>query len=278
MKAAVAAFAAVLLHFSLLLDGVSAGPASTSRHRLTRRAGTIIIDGSSAVIDNSTNLAYAWKFNKARPALAKGLDNATLARIKQNLADHSSDSWVSGTRSEAILELDHPTLSVFSNNYFGRIAAGATPAQVTDIAKYWLDQLPADARQFVLEGAAGDTASVGVAFLNAMHDPSHAQQGEYETFADREVDWLLTTIPRMQNGALSHRPPNEQAQVWAGEHACSLESMTTFADSMFRCTRQYLHDTSSEIYQYTLLCKSKLIVAPACSSSHTMAWPSATQQ
>lgn len=235
----------------LLLCADSAVAASTrSRHRLGRRAGgTVILDGSSAVIDNSTSVAYAWKLNQATPTLAKGLSNVTMAKVKQNLAEHSSDSWVSGTRAQAILEFDHPTLSVFSNNYFGRISAGATPSQVTDIAKYWLDQLPADAQQFVLAGAAGDTASVGVAFVSAIHDRTTQQQGAFETFSDREVNWLLKTVPRMPNGALSHRPPNEQAQVWAGKpingRLLSV-TLTQLSQTISTCPRRSLLTTESQ--------------------------------
>lgn len=204
----------------LCMESVLAGSARQSHRSIRRVGGTLIIDGSSTVVENSTEIGYAWKFSKAKPTLARTLDNATMSRVRQNLADHSADSWVSGTRAQAILELDHPTLSVFSNNYFGRISAGATPAAITDIAKFWLDQLPPDAQQFVLAGAAGDTASVGVAFLSAVYDQTHQQQQAYQTFSDREVNWLLTTIPRMSNGALSHRPPTEQAQVWAGTCSC----------------------------------------------------------
>ena len=120
-----------------------------------------------------------------------------------------------GTRAQAILELDYPRLSVFSPNYYGRISEGAHSPEVNDIAKYWLDQLPSDAQQFVIEGAAGDTASVGVAFVNAGLNPNGTDGAVFDTFAARETDWLLTAIPRMDNGAISHRPPHEPAQVWA---------------------------------------------------------------
>lgn len=104
---------------------------------------------------------------------------------------------------------------MFSPNYYGRISEGAHSPEVNDIAKYWLDQLPSDAQQFVIEGAAGDTASVGVAFVNAGLNPNGTDGAVFDTFAARETDWLLTAIPRMENGAISHRPPHEPPQVWA---------------------------------------------------------------
>lgn len=43
---------------------------------------------------------------------------------------------LSGTRTEALLELDYPDLSVFSPGYLGRISLGnIIPQEVDDIVK-----------------------------------------------------------------------------------------------------------------------------------------------
>lgn len=47
--------------------------------------------------------------------------------------------------------------------------------QVNDIAKTWLDRLPLDSRAMVNDtGAAGDSAAIGVGFVNAGVSVSRA--------------------------------------------------------------------------------------------------------
>jgi hypothetical protein len=70
---------------------------------------------------------------------------------------------------EALLEIDTPTLSVFNSAYYENARnAKVINTEVNTIAKSWLSKLPANAKYMVNDGgAAGDTASVGVGFINA---------------------------------------------------------------------------------------------------------------
>ena len=188
-----------------------------TRHAIAARQAEVVGISSESEAAISVHVGGAVSNDHRRPSTATGLPKSTMKRIKQNLADHSSDSWVSGTRMEAILELDYPQISVFAPGYLARLRSGATSSEVNAIAEYWLDKLPSDAQQYVLDGAAGDTASVGVGFINASLDPAGNEKERYLTYTKRELRWLLRTVPRVANGAISHRPPVEQAQLWDGE-------------------------------------------------------------
>jgi hypothetical protein len=70
---------------------------------------------------------------------------------------------------EAYLELNTPKLSVFNPGYYPIASAPLiVNKEVNRIAKYWLDMLSPEAPVMVDDGeAAGDTAAVGVGFINA---------------------------------------------------------------------------------------------------------------
>lgn len=85
-------------------------------------------------------------------------------QVKARLAASATDTWVSGTsvssslmtvaihllsvsclssEAEALIELDHPQLSVFSScytQYFRGATVPSTPSKVTRIARHWQSQ------------------------------------------------------------------------------------------------------------------------------------------
>lgn len=124
-----------------------------------------------------------------------------------------------------ILEYDHPLLSVYSPQYYVNITSpvSTAPFDNNEIAASWMSKLAPDAQQLaVVEGgSSGDAASLGVSFLNSglttlpVSDASAASSDSYLEYARREINYLLTVVPRTSEGAISHRPANEQAQCWA---------------------------------------------------------------
>ncbi len=125
-------------------------------------------------------------------------------------------SWVAGTEAEALLELDYPARSVFSPKY--STTSSPVPSSVNRLIASWYSKLakPAAAAQFALVpgGAAGDPASLGVAWLMAAASAG-AAKGNYKNIASREVAYLTKTVPKTKAGAISHRPPGEAAQLWS---------------------------------------------------------------
>lgn len=70
---------------------------------------------------------------------------------------------------QALLEFDTSRLSVYDKSYYNNAKNSAViNSEVNAISKSWLDRLPSNAKTMVVDGgAAGDTASVGVGFVNA---------------------------------------------------------------------------------------------------------------
>ena len=125
-------------------------------------------------------------------------------------------SWVAGTEAEALLELDYPSRAVFASNY--ATASSPIPVSVNRLIGTWYNKLakPTAATQFALVGggAAGDPASLGVAWLMATANAGLAK-GNFKNIASREVAYLTKTVPKASTGAISHRPPGEKAQLWS---------------------------------------------------------------
>lgn len=70
---------------------------------------------------------------------------------------------------EALLEYDDPELSVYQPGYRDKVLnGGKASAEVNNIATFWRLKMPDGARTMIADdGAMGDSASVGVGFINA---------------------------------------------------------------------------------------------------------------
>ncbi|KAK8126561.1 uncharacterized protein PG998_002320 [Apiospora kogelbergensis] len=122
------------------------------------------------------------------------------------LATHS---WEYGAFSEALLEWYNPQYSVFGSDPF---PLGKVPVlQVHDVKALSYVKPHIWTNQTTLvdgDGAAGDPASLGVfAVLIGQTEP------DYLNAAGRQMDHLLTAVPRWPNGAISHR--EAVAELWA---------------------------------------------------------------
>ncbi|KAI1159218.1 hypothetical protein F5B18DRAFT_637799 [Nemania serpens] len=122
------------------------------------------------------------------------------------LATHS---WEYGAFSESLLEWYNPELSVFGATPFpyGKVPV-VQVGQVRSLS-YAEPHIWTNSTTLVDgDGAAGDPASLAVSAILIGQT-----QSPYLSAAHRQIDHLLTTVPRWPNGAISHR--EDYAELWA---------------------------------------------------------------
>ncbi|TFK94724.1 hypothetical protein K466DRAFT_579793 [Polyporus arcularius HHB13444] len=149
------------------------------------------------------------------PTAQTGLDNATLAKVKANLAQIATHSWEIGTQLETLLELEWPELSVFGGDIppSTRLPSSDTAADVfaktaeivpniTDIPGPLING----------DGAVGDPASLGVPVLLTNWTRTD-RNNKFSVAASNQLNYLLNDAPRTEDGAISHR--TDQVQLWA---------------------------------------------------------------
>ncbi|GAA5939522.1 hypothetical protein JCM3775_004849 [Rhodotorula graminis] len=138
--------------------------------------------------------------------------------IKQRLSESATDTWTSGTHMEALLELDYPDLSVFASASYPPSTLGSSPpSEVDSIVASWASKRPSWTKELAWDngGAAADPAALGVGWLVAAAFVDESTQAAYQSYAEQEVNYLLNSVPRFSDGAISHRPPGEAASAWA---------------------------------------------------------------
>ncbi|SCZ94818.1 BZ3500_MvSof-1268-A1-R1_Chr12-1g03678 [Microbotryum saponariae] len=195
------------------------------------------------------------------------LDSRTLARVRERLDSVARDVWVSGTQTEAYLELDHPQLTVFnpfaeSSRNWG-ILESSFPNSSNRIVLNWLERLGPDDKQFAVikGGAAGDPASLGYAWMIAQATTRDERtQERLERMIEAEVEWLLEKVPRTTDGAISHR--KEVTQLWsdfiymvppflaARGIATSNHSLLLESYRQIKLYRSHLQDPSTHLWRH----------------------------
>ncbi|GAA6035489.1 hypothetical protein JCM8097_000277 [Rhodosporidiobolus ruineniae] len=192
------------------------------------------------------------------------LPNSTIQLVKQRLAESATDTWVAGTQLEALLELDYPSLSVFSPSGVSYPPPSSpVPTAITSIVSSWAAKRPSWTNQLAYEnnGAAGDPAALGVGWLVAAAaegaEGNSGTQSTYQSQVQQEVNYLLNSVPRTSDGAISHRPSSEAVQLWADFMymvppllayygiATSTQSLLEEAYTQCRLYRQYLQSWTS---------------------------------
>ncbi|XP_006457009.1 hypothetical protein AGABI2DRAFT_212258 [Agaricus bisporus var. bisporus H97] len=133
-------------------------------------------------------------------------------------------SWEIGTRTQTILELNATRYSVFSNNNLPP-PPSSPPDDLSSalepffsIAKDVVANRPVQnisgPRPLLPDGSAGDPASIGMCVLLANWTGVDRGSGlDYAGAAKDELDWLLSVIPRTDDGAISHR--EKELQLWS---------------------------------------------------------------
>ncbi|KIY45919.1 hypothetical protein FISHEDRAFT_76154 [Fistulina hepatica ATCC 64428] len=149
--------------------------------------------------------------------LQPGLDNETVAQVRDNLLASAHQSWELGTAAEAFLELECPSLSVFRDGAFS-LPTGVGLANICrdeyDIAYEVVSNKPADSLPLIAnDGSAGDPASLGVSVLLANWTRSDLSITTWADDAEDQLDYLLYDAPRTSEGAISHRA--DQVQLWS---------------------------------------------------------------
>ncbi|GAA5988508.1 hypothetical protein JCM10908_003595 [Rhodotorula pacifica] len=152
----------------------------------------------------------------AAPVNSGALPDSVVQLVENDLSESATDTWVAGTQMEALLELDYPSCSVFSSASYPPSSSEA-PAKVQTIVKNWAGQRSSDGTQFayVNGGAAADPAALGVGWLVAAAFADAQTNATYLAQVKQEVGYLLNSVPRTQDGAISHRPPGEPVSLWA---------------------------------------------------------------
>ncbi|ORY47088.1 Six-hairpin glycosidase-like protein [Leucosporidium creatinivorum] len=189
------------------------------------------------------------------------LSDATLALIKSNLASNDGDTWVSGTETQALLELDYPELSVFSPSF---LKSTLVPSATNAIIDKWYAKRPSDAQQMAIVsgGAAGDPASLGVAWILAAKTES---KSAYDQVIKEELNYLLNTVARTSDGAISMRPTDEPVQLWAdymymvppflAAYGAFNSDTSVLSQAYTQCKlyRNYLQDPSTKLWKHIVM-------------------------
>ncbi|GAA5849294.1 hypothetical protein JCM9279_006440 [Rhodotorula babjevae] len=217
--------------------------------------------GAAAAAVASALTARAAPLSSSTP-----LSDNLVDLIKQRLNESATDTWTSGTHMEALLELDYPELSVFSSASYPPSSSSSPPYEVDSIVARWASRRPSWSNELAWEngGAAADPAALGVGWLVAAAFEDEATQATYESYAKQEVNYLLDSVPRFSDGAISHRPPGEAASAWADfcsmvppflayyGAATSDRSMVEQAYTQLKLYRSHLQSTTSGSWKHVV--------------------------
>ncbi|GAA6005420.1 hypothetical protein JCM11491_003636 [Sporobolomyces phaffii] len=142
------------------------------------------------------------------------LSVAVQEQVHSRLAGSSNDTWTAGTYGEALLELYYPSLSVFAPSF--ATANSTYPTEVVSLVDSWAAKRPAWSKELahVENGASGDPPALGVPWLVAATSEGGETKARLWEQAREQLEYLLETVPRTPDGAISHRPPSEKVQLW----------------------------------------------------------------
>ncbi|KAG8899245.1 hypothetical protein FRB99_006846 [Tulasnella sp. 403] len=154
-----------------------------------------------AVLAILTSAAYANNDQALGPNL--------LGLIRDRANQSSTKSWEVGTWAETLIELDFPSMSVFSSSYLT-----PTPPSVQTLEPaISIGRQAVNSRsnqQLMPDGSAGDPASIGVAVL--LGNRTNAPGANWAPAATDQLNALFNNTPRSIDGAISHR--TEYVQLW----------------------------------------------------------------
>ena len=131
-------------------------------------------------------------------------------------------SWEQGTAANGILEIDDEDYSVFARSPFAshgqptstlQLALSAVVRQTPDgrLSEHLYELYDINSAK-LKDGSALDGASAGSAVLLGTFAPNPRERSYWEDAVDKELNYLLTQVPRTSTGALSHR--THTSQYW----------------------------------------------------------------
>ncbi|BGP19350.1 hypothetical protein JCM10213_006856 [Rhodosporidiobolus nylandii] len=181
-------------------------------------------------------------------------------------------SWEVGTHLQALLEFSYTSLTPFSSSGSSSWAAlspstSPAPSPVLSAVASVLADKPASQAQLISDGSAADPASVGVATTMAYYLTSaegEVGQGigreEVGQAIQQQVEALLSSTPRTDDGAISHRV--EDVELWSDfvymvppffAYLGVFTHNTTLIEASYdqiRLYRQYLRSPSSDLWTH----------------------------
>ncbi|KAF8751202.1 Glycoside hydrolase family 105 protein [Rhizoctonia solani] len=213
---------------------------------------------------------------------ASALSPATVELVKARLKDAAKKrvrvSWEIGTRAQALLELEAPSVSVFTASSIpGSPAVASSPSlnsttlnaarlaftngQLDDVVGL-SHEILANKQQGTLplmkDGSSADPASNGVGMIIANW--TEAQGSDFAAAASDQLTWLLEHVPRSSKGAISHR--NSEVQLWSDfiymvppflayyGASTSNASLVSEAHNQIKLYRDVLRDKPTGIWQH----------------------------
>lgn len=180
----------------------------------------------------ATDAALLSKLNKFISTSHHGLHtrvdttiyDAILPRMQTAMLGSQRGSWEQGAVAVALIELNNPMLSTFSNSFTFSPSipesSAEFPMQVVQIARDAITRQAPDGRLSEelggsIDGSALDSASVGEAVLLASFLlPDKGQAGYYRSRADAQLQFMFSSAcPKDANGVMSQR--TEDLQYWS---------------------------------------------------------------
>ncbi|KZT63338.1 Six-hairpin glycosidase [Daedalea quercina L-15889] len=224
---------------------------------------------------------------------AQNLSDAQINAVKDNLWLAAQQTWELGTESEALVESDASAYAVFfnasippplgnsSSNPYNYTALQPVLQIAHNVAANRSNSTGPQPVMYVQGGAAGDPASLGVAILLAnwtgapepqLNNPLNASNPRgvnlgrgvtYARAASEQLEYLLTVVPRTDDGAISHRI--EQVQLWADSVymvppflayygvVTGNQSLVQEAYTQIKLYRSHLYDQTEGLWQHILM-------------------------
>ncbi|RPD56883.1 hypothetical protein L226DRAFT_538351 [Lentinus tigrinus ALCF2SS1-7] len=175
----------------------------------------------SSVLRSQLLLAFLVASTSFAPARAQELTSDQLDQVKARLAEGATHSWEIGTRAQALIESDTPSWSVLNSSSLPPShSAPSSLDEVVSIAQAVVknrtgsDVSGPQPLMDVSGGAAGDPPSIGVAVLLANWTGAGSRDGlDYAGAAQEQLEFLLTSVPKTSDGAISHR--TEEVALWS---------------------------------------------------------------
>ncbi|KAF2627941.1 Six-hairpin glycosidase [Macroventuria anomochaeta] len=147
----------------------------------------------------------------SQPAISEPVSTSLIDKVLSQAQATASHSWEFGVVFEALLEYHNPSLTVFHTPVSQHKKHLSDSNGDVKVLKYIKPFIRTDSTTLCKgNGSSADPASLGIpALFLSLSDPNST----YLPAAQRQINHLLTSVPRLPNGAISHR--EAIASAWA---------------------------------------------------------------